>query len=170
MDMRTGEPQNRFGRSGEEKILSLPGLELRPFGRPAHSQPLYRLCYSGSYSNNFGNKTKIHILKLIPFGSKFLLEDTLAAVPFMATTRRYTLQMQSLNYSCLEIVFSCSCTQKRDAQVICLLQCYRRSDEANRASKQHSTMTIFRRCVPEQTEAISRRGVTLKAPSLGGLA
>jgi hypothetical protein len=27
------------------KFLTLPGLELRPLGRPAHSQSLYRLSY-----------------------------------------------------------------------------------------------------------------------------
>jgi hypothetical protein len=30
-------------------FLLLPGLELRPLGRPARSQPLYRLSYPGSY-------------------------------------------------------------------------------------------------------------------------
>jgi hypothetical protein len=30
------------------KFLSLPGLELRPLGRPARSQSLYRLRYPGS--------------------------------------------------------------------------------------------------------------------------
>jgi hypothetical protein len=30
------------------KILPLPGLELRPLGRPARSQPLYRLRNRGS--------------------------------------------------------------------------------------------------------------------------
>jgi hypothetical protein len=29
------------------KFLTLPGLELRPLGRPARSQSLYRLSYSG---------------------------------------------------------------------------------------------------------------------------
>jgi hypothetical protein len=31
------------------KFLALPGLELRPLGRPARSQSLYRLSYLGSY-------------------------------------------------------------------------------------------------------------------------
>jgi hypothetical protein len=31
------------------KLLTLPGLELRPLGRPARSQSLYRLPYPGSY-------------------------------------------------------------------------------------------------------------------------
>jgi hypothetical protein len=30
------------------KFLILPGLELRPLGRPAHTQPLYGLRYPGS--------------------------------------------------------------------------------------------------------------------------
>jgi hypothetical protein len=33
----------------ERKLLTLPGLELRPVGRPARSQSLYRLCYPGSF-------------------------------------------------------------------------------------------------------------------------
>jgi hypothetical protein len=37
------------GRSGEEKILDPPGLELRPLGRPARRQSPYRLHYPGSY-------------------------------------------------------------------------------------------------------------------------
>jgi hypothetical protein len=40
---RLGGPQNRSGQRGEEKILTLPRLELRPLGRPARSQSLYRL-------------------------------------------------------------------------------------------------------------------------------
>jgi hypothetical protein len=32
----------------KRKLLPLPGLELRPPGRPARSQSLYRLSYSGS--------------------------------------------------------------------------------------------------------------------------
>jgi hypothetical protein len=32
----------------KRKFLTLPGIELRPLGRPARSQSLYRLRYSGS--------------------------------------------------------------------------------------------------------------------------
>jgi hypothetical protein len=32
----------------KRKFLNLPGLEIRPVGRPAHSQLLYRLRYPGS--------------------------------------------------------------------------------------------------------------------------
>jgi hypothetical protein len=32
----------------KRKFLTLPGLELRPLGRPARTQTLYRLRYSGS--------------------------------------------------------------------------------------------------------------------------
>jgi hypothetical protein len=31
------------------KFLTIPGLELRPLGRPARGQSIYRLPYSGSY-------------------------------------------------------------------------------------------------------------------------
>jgi hypothetical protein len=33
----------------KRKFMTLPGLELRPFDRPARSQSLYRLSYPGSY-------------------------------------------------------------------------------------------------------------------------
>jgi hypothetical protein len=39
----------RAGQDVEKrKLLTLPGLELRPLGRPARSQSLYRLRYPGS--------------------------------------------------------------------------------------------------------------------------
>jgi hypothetical protein len=43
----------------KRKFLTLPGLELRPLGRPARSRSLYRLRYSGSqiitYNHIFTN-------------------------------------------------------------------------------------------------------------------
>jgi hypothetical protein len=33
LESRLGGPQSQSGRLGEEKLLSLPGLEFRPFGR-----------------------------------------------------------------------------------------------------------------------------------------
>jgi hypothetical protein len=48
LDRRLGEPQNRSGRRGEEKIFTLPGLKLLPLGRPVRSLSLYRLRYPGS--------------------------------------------------------------------------------------------------------------------------
>jgi hypothetical protein len=36
----------------KRKFLTLPGLELRPLGRPACSQLLYRLRYPGSQLNS----------------------------------------------------------------------------------------------------------------------
>jgi hypothetical protein len=47
-DRRLGGHQSRSGRRGEEKFLTLPGLELWPLVRPARSQSLYRLLYPGS--------------------------------------------------------------------------------------------------------------------------
>jgi hypothetical protein len=37
----------------KRKCFILPGLELRPLGRPAHSQSLYRLRYPGSQTFRF---------------------------------------------------------------------------------------------------------------------
>jgi hypothetical protein len=48
LDRRLDGPHSRSVRRGEEKILALPGLELRPLGRTACSQSLYRLRYPGS--------------------------------------------------------------------------------------------------------------------------
>jgi hypothetical protein len=48
------------------KILSLPELKLRPFGRPARSQSLYRLSYPGSHFD-FNDNRNI---------KKFLQRDT----------------------------------------------------------------------------------------------
>jgi hypothetical protein len=46
-DRRLGGPQSRSGRRGKEKAFdpTLPGLELRPLGRPARNQSLYRLSF-----------------------------------------------------------------------------------------------------------------------------
>jgi hypothetical protein len=46
------EPQNLSGRREEEKIFIIPRLELRPLGRPIHSQSLYRLLVT-YYENNW---------------------------------------------------------------------------------------------------------------------
>jgi hypothetical protein len=48
LDGRLVGTQSRSGRHGEVIILAPPGLELRPLGRPARSQSLYRLNYRGS--------------------------------------------------------------------------------------------------------------------------
>jgi hypothetical protein len=45
---RLGGTQSQSGRRGEEKLLTLPGLELRTLGRPARGESLYRLRYPGS--------------------------------------------------------------------------------------------------------------------------
>jgi hypothetical protein len=43
----------------KRKFLSTPGLELQPLGRPADSQSLYRLRYSGSHLSSWTEeKTK----------------------------------------------------------------------------------------------------------------
>jgi hypothetical protein len=38
----------------KRKFLTLPGLEIRPLGRPARSQSLYRLRYPGSLGHTMG--------------------------------------------------------------------------------------------------------------------
>jgi hypothetical protein len=63
VDPRTGldDLENR-------KFFTLPGLELRPVGRPARSQSLYRLRYPGSTNNNNNeDKSILHRYYLISF-------------------------------------------------------------------------------------------------------
>jgi hypothetical protein len=47
-DPGLGGPQSRCGRYGEEKISTMPGLELRPLGRLVRRQSLYWLRYPSS--------------------------------------------------------------------------------------------------------------------------
>jgi hypothetical protein len=49
LDRSLGGPQSLSGRYGEVNILALPGLEIRPLGRPACCQSIHRLSYHGSY-------------------------------------------------------------------------------------------------------------------------
>jgi hypothetical protein len=60
MDRRLGGSQNRSGGRREEKILPLPELELRPLGRPARMESLYRLRYPGTHKYDIF-KTKYRI-------------------------------------------------------------------------------------------------------------
>jgi hypothetical protein len=39
------DPRAALDNVKKRKLLTLPGLELRPLGRPARSQSLYRLCH-----------------------------------------------------------------------------------------------------------------------------
>jgi hypothetical protein len=43
------DPRASLDDVEKRKFLTLPGLELRPLCRPAHSQSLYRTRYPGSY-------------------------------------------------------------------------------------------------------------------------
>jgi hypothetical protein len=43
----------------KRKFLTLPGLEPRPVGRPAHSQSLYRLSYPGSNDRSSSDENKL---------------------------------------------------------------------------------------------------------------
>jgi hypothetical protein len=53
------DPRAGLNNVKKRKFLILPGLELRPFGRPARSQSLYRLRYPGSFIYaNLGEKNR----------------------------------------------------------------------------------------------------------------
>jgi hypothetical protein len=61
-------PPSQSGRQGKVKILPPPGLKLRPLGRPAGIQSLYRLRYPGSnltlYNTKCFSKQVQHLLLL----------------------------------------------------------------------------------------------------------
>jgi hypothetical protein len=44
-------PRAGLDDMAKSKFLTLPGLELRPFGRPTHRQSLYRLSYRAFIRN-----------------------------------------------------------------------------------------------------------------------
>jgi hypothetical protein len=59
------DPRAGVDAAEKTKVLTLPGLELRPLGRLARSQSLYRLLYHGSSSSNevFENvNLQLHVL------------------------------------------------------------------------------------------------------------
>jgi hypothetical protein len=51
----------------KRKFLTLPGLELRPLGRPASRQSLYRLRYSGSYGIQCSIEKYVLAVKAVRF-------------------------------------------------------------------------------------------------------
>jgi hypothetical protein len=54
----------------KRKFLTQPGLELRPLGRPARNQSLYRLCYPGS-------STSIKVGEFLYYSRSSFLRGTL---------------------------------------------------------------------------------------------
>jgi hypothetical protein len=52
------DPRVALNDVEKRTFLTLPGLELRPLGRPARSQSLYRLRYPRSFRKD-GNKSKL---------------------------------------------------------------------------------------------------------------
>jgi hypothetical protein len=57
-------PRASLGNVKKKKLLTLPGLELRPLGGPALRQSLYRLRYPGSLFNQIQGKVKVKSLCL----------------------------------------------------------------------------------------------------------
>jgi hypothetical protein len=51
------DPRAGLDSAEKRKFLTLPGLELRPLGRPVRSQSLYRLRYHGSLLKDRGSDT-----------------------------------------------------------------------------------------------------------------
>jgi hypothetical protein len=54
-------PRDGLDDLERRRFLTLPGLELRPLGRPARSQSLYGLRYAGSLTNT---EYKLEILNI----------------------------------------------------------------------------------------------------------
>jgi hypothetical protein len=74
MDIRQGGPQYRSDDMDKRKIMSLPGLELRPIGRLDHSYSLYRLLYRSSATGESHGKI---IIRLIDVPSEIVTRDRL---------------------------------------------------------------------------------------------
>jgi hypothetical protein len=53
-----GNPRAGLDAVEKRKFLTLPELELRPLGRPAYSQSLYRLGYPGSWKESIKDRNK----------------------------------------------------------------------------------------------------------------
>jgi hypothetical protein len=60
-------------------FLTIPGLKLRPLGRPARSQSLYRLSYPGSCLNMSRNKKSLYKTRNI--SGKLVLGDDVPRCP-----------------------------------------------------------------------------------------
>jgi hypothetical protein len=52
------DPRASLDDVEKRKFLTLPGLELQPLGRPAHSESLEHLCYPDSYVDQYEVKLK----------------------------------------------------------------------------------------------------------------
>jgi hypothetical protein len=58
LDRKVRGPHNQSGRRGWEKILPLPGLELRPLSHPTRTQFLYRVRYHTLIGKDYENTKK----------------------------------------------------------------------------------------------------------------
>jgi hypothetical protein len=67
----------------KRKFLTLPVLELRPLGRPARSQSLYRLRYPGSCEAPLGPKTRLLLLLFCRYGAPSLTRGRVCRLQFL---------------------------------------------------------------------------------------
>jgi hypothetical protein len=58
------DPRADLDNVEKRKILTLPGLELRPLGHPAHSQSLTRIRYPDSHNNNNNNNNNNNLCNM----------------------------------------------------------------------------------------------------------
>jgi hypothetical protein len=82
----------------KRKFLTLPGLELRPLGRPARNQSLYRLSYPGSYEVEVPSFNDFIIDKYIQHLLKFLY-----APPTIRVSKPRNFEFKSISRTCVLI-------------------------------------------------------------------
>jgi hypothetical protein len=89
LDRRLGGSQNRCGRRREERILPLPGQQLRPLGRTTRSHSLYRLGYPEYFGKVLLISTVSHQLTPQPDLS-CLIDNNRMRISLLAVTMRHS--------------------------------------------------------------------------------
>jgi hypothetical protein len=90
LDRRLGGPQSGLDDLEKRKFLTPPGLELQSLSRPARSQSLYRLRYSGSGNRciECWNETQAWLHNLVKSPSTLWAHSTLNQVLILLICNR----------------------------------------------------------------------------------
>jgi hypothetical protein len=97
LDKRLSGPQSQPGRLREEKFLTLPGLDLRPLGRRARSQSLYRLSYPRSHIHITSPKCVVDYSCTICYMAEPVLFCARFWLPVLRSSRRLLLRLHQLS-------------------------------------------------------------------------
>jgi hypothetical protein len=92
LDRRLGGPQSWSRRRGEENILALPGLELRPLGRPARSHCIPQNTSLKTCSRNTNPRAFLFVILMKrrdQFSARTLLHST-SPFPFHRVSRIFS--------------------------------------------------------------------------------